>query len=47
MHSAFRGMLQYTLAPVILDEGSPHEQTLDLTRERTFYLERRQPAGEP
>jgi hypothetical protein len=47
MHSAFRGMVQYTLAPVILDEGSPHQQTLVLTRDRTFQLERRQPAGEP
>jgi hypothetical protein len=45
-HSAFRGILQYTVAPVILDEGAPHELTLILNKKRTIHLERRQPAGE-
>jgi hypothetical protein len=46
MHSTVRGMAQYTLAPVIVDEGSPHAQTLVHSREGTFSLDQRQPAGE-
>jgi hypothetical protein len=47
MHSALRGMLQYTVAPVILDESGSHELTLVLTRQRTIHLQRRQAAGAP
>lgn len=45
MHSAFRGIFQYALAPVILDDAAPHEPTLVLTKTGSFYLERRRAAG--
>ncbi len=45
MHSAIRGIFQYSLAPVILDEGAPHEQTLVVAKNGAYHVERRRPAG--